>query len=186
MNDSATETYRGMKTDDARQKIIEDLQAMDLVEKIEDYRHQAPKCSRCGAAIQLIPSMQWFIKMDELAKKALQAGKSGEIKFYPKRWEKLITRGSGNRAIGACRASCGGATFAGVVCEAEPDKYVVALKEPKECPICGECRPKRSEDVFDTWFSSALWPLAVLAGRLNQRFEKILPDLGFNHRPRYY
>jgi len=177
MNDSATEAYRGMKTDDARQKIIEDLRAMNLVEKIDDYRHQVPKCSRCGAAIQLIPSMQWFIKMDELAKKALQAGKSGKIKFYPKRWEKTYYAWLREpRDWCVSRQLWWGQRLPVWFCEAEPDKYIVALKEPKECPICGECRLKRSEDVFDTWFSSALWPLAVFGWPKNTKdLKKLYP-----------
>lgn len=170
MNENAGEAYRGMKTGDARQKIVEDLQAMDLVEKIEDYRHQVPKCSRCGAAIQLIPSMQWFVKMDDLAKKALQAGKSGEIEFHPKRWEKTYCAWLKEpRDWCVSRQLWWGQRLPVWFCETEPDKYVIASKEPKECPICGKCRPKRSEDVFDTWFSSALWPLAVFGWPKNTK-----------------
>ena len=170
MNENADEAYRGMKTGDARQKIVEDLQAMDLVEKIEDYRHQVPKCSRCGAAIQLIPSMQWFVKMDDLAKKALQAGKSGEIEFHPKRWEKTYCAWLKEpRDWCVSRQLWWGQRLPVWFCETEPDKYVIVSKEPKECPICGKCRPKRSEDVFDTWFSSALWPLAVFGWPKNTK-----------------
>ncbi len=175
MNDNAPEAYRGLKAIDARQKIVKDLQAMGLVEKIEDYAHQMPKCSRCGAAIQLIPSMQWFVKMDELAKKALQAAKSGKVKFHPKRWEKTYYAWLKEpRDWCVSRQLWWGQRLPVWFCEAEPDKYVIASKEPKKCPFCEarnarvpseargkNCQMKRSEDVFDTWFSSALWPLAV-------------------------
>ncbi len=161
MNQNVPEAYRGLKVAEAREKIATDLAQMGLVEKIEDYTHQIPKCSRCDTGIQLIPSKQWFMKMDELAKKALQAGKSGEIEFHPKRWEKTYCAWLKEpRDWCVSRQLWWGQRLPVWFCETEPDKYVIASKEPKECPICGKCRPKRSEDVFDTWFSSALWPLA--------------------------
>ncbi len=81
--------YQGIKTLEARQKVVEDLGKLGLLEKVEEYTHQVPKCYRCGTTVELIPSLQWFLKMDELAKLAIKAVKSGEVKFIPKRWEKL-------------------------------------------------------------------------------------------------
>jgi len=190
MNDNAPEAYRGLKAVDARQKLVADLEQKGLLAKIEDYQHQVPKCSRCSAAIQLIPSMQWFVRMDELAKKALNAAKSGKIKFHPKRWEKTYYSWLKEpRDWCVSRQLWWGQRLPVWFCQAEPDKYIIASKEPKECPFCEarnaqvpseargkNCRMKRSEDVFDTWFSSALWPLAVFGWPKNTKdLQKFYP-----------
>jgi len=127
--------YQGLKTSEAREKVVKDLQKLKLLEKIEDYTHQVPKCYRCNTTVELIPSLQWFLKMDELAKSAMKAVKSGQVKFVPKRWEKL---------------------------------YFDWLKNIKDWCISrqiwwGHKIPvKDTEDVLDTWFSSALWPFVTL------------------------
>ncbi len=80
--------YQGLKVLEARKKVVEDLKNQGLLEKIEDYVHQIPKCYRCDTTIELIPSWQWFLKMKELAKIAEEPVRKGEIKFYPKNFEK--------------------------------------------------------------------------------------------------
>ena len=172
MNGNVPAEYQGLKTGEAREKLAAHLQETGLLEKIEDYMHQMPKCSRCSAAIQLIPSMQWFVKMDDLAKKAMVAGKSGKVKFHPKRWgQTYYSWLKEPRDWCVSRQLWWGQRLPVWFCQTEPDKYTVAKSEPSKCPICGKCRPKRSEDVFDTWFSSALWPLAVFG------WPKITKDL---------
>ena len=162
INDNAPEAYRGMKAVEARQKIVDALEKVGLIAKIEDYSHQIPKCSRCGAQIQLIPSMQWFVKMDELAQKALKAAKSGKVKFHPSRWEQIYYGWLKEpRDWCVSRQLWWGQRLPAWFCQNDPEKYFIALEEPKKCEICGKCQPQRSADVFDTWFSSALWPLAV-------------------------
>lgn len=84
----APEKYRGLKVKEAREKIVEDLTVLGLIEKIEEYAHQVPKCYRCNSTVELIPSWQWFVKMAEPAKLAERAVKNGEIKFHPKSFEK--------------------------------------------------------------------------------------------------
>ena len=127
--------YQKLKVQEAREKIIEDLKAQGLLEKVEDYVHQVPKCYRCGTTVELLPSLQWFLKMDDLAKKAIKAVKSGRVKFHPKRWEKLYFN------------------------------WLLNIKDwcisrqiwwGHKIPIDGQ------NDVLDTWFSSALWPMATL------------------------
>jgi len=83
------EEYKDLNIFEARAKIVKDLEKQNLIEKIEDYTHNIVVCYRCGKTIEILPSLQWFLKMDELAKKALKAVKSGKIKFHPKRWEKI-------------------------------------------------------------------------------------------------
>jgi len=170
INGNAPEIYRGLKTAQARQKIVDDLEKIGLMAKIEDYQHQVPKCSRCGAQIQLIPSKQWFVKMDELAKLALQAGKTGKVKFHPKRWDQTYYGWLKEpRDWCVSRQLWWGQRLPVWFCQTEPDKYIVAAGAPSKCSICGKCQPKRSEDVFDTWFSSALWPLAVFGWPQNTK-----------------
>ena len=174
LNANAPEIYRGLKIEEARKKIVDDLSALNLIEKMEDHTHSIPKCYRCGSTVELIPSKQWFVKMEKLAKLAMLPIKSGKIKFHPKRWEKVyldwlknahdwcisrqiwwghripvwfhepkcIPRKSHEGEITKCK------------------EYVVSLKEPK-CEFC-DAKFVQSPDVLDTWFSSALWPFAVL------------------------
>ncbi len=127
--------YQGLKTLEAREKVIEDLTKLNLVEKIEDYTHQVPKCYRCSSIIELIPSEQWFLKMAELAKMAAAAVKSGKVKFIPKKWEKVYFDWLKN-----IRDWC----------------ISRQLWWGHKIPLDGV------EDVLDTWFSSALWPFATL------------------------
>jgi len=81
--------YQGMRVFEARQKIVEDLKKLGLLEKTEEYLHQIPKCYRCGTTLEIIPSEQWFLKMGELAKTAIEMVKSEKVRFQPKRWEKV-------------------------------------------------------------------------------------------------
>jgi len=81
--------YQGLNTFEARKKIIEDLKNLNLLEKIEDYVYQIPRCYRCDTIIELIPSEQWFLKMNALSKMAMEVVKAGEIKFVPKNFEKV-------------------------------------------------------------------------------------------------
>ena len=127
--------YQKLKVLEARQKVIEDLAKLDLLEKSEDYLYQIPHCDRCQTRIELIPSRQWFLKMKNLARMAEIPVRERKIKFHPKRFEK---------------------------------GYFDWLKNVRDWCISrqiwwGHRIPlKESEDVLDTWFSSALWPFASL------------------------
>jgi len=157
----APKQYQGLKVLEAREKIIEELKG--LIQKQEEYVNAVPKCYRCGQTIEIIPSQQWFLKMDELAKIAKQAVLSGKIKFYPKNFEKLYFNWLDNiRDWCISRQIWWGHRLPIWQCQSKKDEYFVSLEEPKQCPICSNCQPKQVEDVLDTWFSSALWPIATL------------------------
>ena len=127
--------YQGLNIREAREKIIEDLKEQNLLEKEENFIHQIPKCYRCGTTVEAIPSWQWFLKMDELSKKAIKAVKTGKVQFFPKRWEKTYFTWLEN-----VRDWC----------------ISRQIWWGHKIPIEGET------DVLDTWFSSALWPFATL------------------------
>jgi len=193
LNANAPEIYRDMKIEEARKKIVEDLSALNLIEKIEGYTHSVPKCYRCGSTVELILSKQWFVRMEKLANLAMSPVKNGKIKFHPKRWGKIYLDWLKN-AHDWCisRQIWWGHRFPVWFCQNKQEKiknqnnyrcrtpnegvsdtynsrlknhdenFIISIQKPKECPYCHECAMKQSEDVFDTWFSSALWPFAVL------------------------
>jgi len=135
MTEKAGARFEGLSVLDARQKVVEELEKEGLLEKTEDYLHQIPHCYRCDRAIEPLVSQQWFLKMDELAKVAMEAVKSGKVKFHPKRWEKVYFDWLDN-----IRDWC----------------ISRQIWWGHKIPIDGV------DDVLDTWFSSALWPFAVL------------------------
>ncbi|MFA5355400.1 MAG: valine--tRNA ligase [Candidatus Paceibacterota bacterium] len=135
MSQNAPAPYQGLSVLEAREKIVADLRGLGLLEKIEDYLHQVPKCYRCNSTIELIPSEQWFLKMGELAKLAKNAVKSGKTKFAPKRWEKVYLDWMNNIKDWCISRQ---------------------IWWGHKIPVEG------SEDVLDTWFSSALWPFAAM------------------------
>jgi valyl-tRNA synthetase len=135
MSSEASAEYEGLKAKDAREKIVAELEKQNLIEKIDDYDLRISKCYRCGNIIEPQISKQWFLKMSRLAEIAKKAVKNKKIKFYPKRWEKV---------------------------------YLDWLNNIKDWCVSrqiwwGHKIPlKETDDVLDTWFSSALWPFATL------------------------
>lgn len=132
---NSLEKYNGLKIEEARKAIVNDLQTQGLLETTEEHAHKVPKCYRCNTTIELIPSLQWFLKMQELAKMAEKPVKSGEIKFYPKNFEKPYFDWLKNIKDWCISRQ---------------------IWWGHKIPLEGET------DVLDTWFSSALWPFATL------------------------
>lgn len=174
MNENAGK-YAGMKIAEAREKIVADLKDSGLLVKTEPYKHNIAVCYRCGTPLEPLPSKQWFLKMENLAKKTLTAVKSGKIKIMPENFEKILFSWLENiKDWCISRQIWWGhrlpVWFHEPKCVSKPGKETeiekciemkVAFEEPK-CEYC-DAKYKQSEDVLDTWFSSAIWPFAGLS-----------------------
>ena len=161
MNDLCPE-FAGMNIYEAREKIVEKLQEIGSLIKIEDYAHNVAKCDRCHTTIEPRISDQWFVKMSELAKPAIEAVKNGDVKFVPKRYEKTFFNWMDNiKDWCISRQIWWGHQLPVYYCE-DCGEIVVLDKTPDKCPKCGCTKFVRDEDTLDTWFSSALWPFSTL------------------------
>lgn len=175
MNENAGK-YCGMKSLDCRDKLVKELTNLNLMEKIENYSHNVGHCQRCHSALEPIVTKQWYVKMDGLAKKAIEKVKDGTIKFHPKRFEKIYFHWMENiKDWCISRQLWSGhriPVFTCSKCGAE----IVELTDPTKCPKCGCTNLVQDPDSLDTWFSSALWPFSTL-GWPNQTksMEKFYP-----------
>lgn len=161
MNDLCPE-FAGMDIYEARTKIVEKLQELGVLIKIEDYTHNVAKCDRCHTTIEPRISDQWFVKMSELAKPAIEAVKNDDVKFIPKRYEKTFFNWMENiKDWCISRQIWWGHQLPVYYCE-DCGEIVVLDKTPDKCPKCGCTKFVRDEDTLDTWFSSALWPFSTL------------------------
>ena len=166
MNDDATMNenagkYRGLSRDEARKAVVADMDKLGLLVKIEKHEHNVGHCYRCHTVIEPIVSKQWFVKMKELARPAIEAVADKEIVFLPKRFEKQYLHWMNNiRDWCISRQLWWGHRIPVFYCE--HCGYETASKTDLEvCPKCGR-RMRQDEDVLDTWFSSALWPFSTL------------------------
>ena len=154
--------FAGMNIYDARTKIVKRLQEIGALIKIEDYTHNVAKCDRCHSTIEPRISDQWFVKMSELAKPAIEAVKNDDVKFIPKRYEKTFFNWMNNiKDWCISRQIWWGHQLPVYYCE-DCGEIVVLDKTPDKCPKCGCTKFTRDEDTLDTWFSSALWPFSTL------------------------
>jgi len=167
MNDDATINknggkFEGMDRYEARKAIVEELDKMGLLVRIEDYSHNVGTHDRCKTTIEPLVKEQWFVKMDELIKPAIEAVKNGDIKLIPKRMEKTYFNWTDNiRDWCISRQLWWGHRIPAYYCD-ECGEVVVAKKMPEVCPKCGCTHFTQDPDTLDTWFSSALWPFSTL------------------------
>lgn len=153
--------YAGMDRYEARKKMVDDLQALGLLVKIEPHTHNVGHCHRCHAAIEPIVSKQWFVKMDELVKPAISVVKTKQLKYIPKRFEKNYLHWMENiRDWCISRQLWWGHRIPVFYCDSCGGEFV-SRDDMKVCPKCG-APVRQDEDVLDTWFSSALWPFSTL------------------------
>ncbi|MFA5997586.1 MAG: valine--tRNA ligase [Candidatus Paceibacterota bacterium] len=155
--------YSGMKIAEARTKVVEDLQALGLIEKIEDYTHAVPTCYKCGTTIEPRVMPQWFVKMAPLAKMAADAVREGKVKFIPDNFEKIFLYWMDNTMDwNISRQIVWGIQIPAVICmSCNAGALDTDHKAGDACPTCSA--PLTTEtDTFDTWFSSGQWPLLAL------------------------
>ncbi len=154
--------YCGLSRQDSRKVIVEDLEKGGFMVKIEDYKHNVGQCYRCGCNVEPIVSKQWFVKMDVLAKPAIDVVKKKKVEFIPARFSKVYLNWMENiKDWCVSRQLWWGHRIPAYYCS-DCGETVVAKEEPTVCPKCGGTHFKQDEDVLDTWFSSALWPFSTL------------------------
>ncbi|MFW6409699.1 MAG: valine--tRNA ligase [Halanaerobiales bacterium] len=157
-----TEEYSGLDRYQCREKVINDLKEKDLLQKVEEHEHAVGQCYRCDTVIEPMVSKQWFVKMEPLAKPAIDAVKKGDIRFIPERFSKVYLEWMENIEDWCIsRQLWWGHRIPVWYCE-DCDEVIVSREEPDTCPACGSQNLKQDEDVLDTWFSSALWPFSTL------------------------
>ena len=167
MNDDATINenggkFAGMDRYAAREAIVKELDEMGLLVKIEDYSHNVGTHDRCKTTIEPLVKEQWFVKMDELIRPAVEAVKNGQIKLIPERMEKTYFNWTDNiRDWCISRQLWWGHRIPAYYCD-DCKEVVVAREAPAVCPKCGGTHFTQDPDTLDTWFSSALWPFETL------------------------
>ena len=167
MNDDATIVegygrYSGMSRYDARKAIVEDLEKEGYLVKIEEHTHNVGTHDRCHTTVEPLIKQQWFVRMEELAKPAIEAIKTGELKFVPESYGKTYLHWLENiKDWCISRQIWWGHRIPAYYCD-ECGEFVVARKAPEVCPHCGCTHFTQDEDTLDTWFSSALWPFSTL------------------------
>ena len=154
--------YARMDLYEAREKIVEDLQKIGALVKIEDYTHNVAKHDRCHVTVEPKISDQWFVKMEELAKPAIEAVKKGDTKFVPEKFAKTYYNWLENiHDWCISRQIWWGHQIPAYYCN-KCGHINVEVEKPKKCSKCGDTNLTQDPDTLDTWFSSALWPFSTL------------------------
>ena len=154
--------YNGMDRYEARKAIVADLEEQGYLVKVEPYNHNVGCCYRCGTVVEPLTSPQWFVKMQPLAKAAIDVVKDGRIKFVPERFTKIYMNWMENvHDWCISRQLWWGHRIPAWYCD-DCGKITVSRTDPCECEHCHSKNIHQEEDVLDTWFSSALWPFSTL------------------------
>ncbi len=167
MHDDATidcpgSKYDGMDRYEARKAMVKDLEDLGLLVKVVPHSHNVGTHDRCKTTVEPMVKQQWFVRMEEMAKPAIEALKSGELKFVPESFGKTYLHWlEGIRDWCISRQLWWGHRIPAYYCQ-ECGEIVVAKSMPEKCPKCGGTHFKQDEDTLDTWFSSALWPFSTL------------------------
>ena len=161
MNENAG-AYEGLDRFAAREKIVEDLKACGALVKIEPHTHNVGHCYRCKSTVEPIVSKQWFVRMEPLARPAIDAVARNKIKFTPDRFSKIYFNWmEGIKDWCISRQLWWGHRIPVWYCQ-DCGEVICSKTDPDACPHCGSHDLKQDEDVLDTWFSSALWPFSTL------------------------
>ena len=167
INDDATMNskagrYAGMDRYECRKALVEDLEKEGLLVKVVPHSHNVGTHDRCGTTVEPMIKQQWFVKMDDLIKPAVEGVKNGDIKLLPKRMEKTYFNWTDNiRDWCISRQLWWGHRIPAYYCD-ECGEMVVSKNAPEKCPKCGCTHMTQDSDTLDTWFSSALWPFSTL------------------------
>ena len=167
MNDDATINenggkYAGMDRYEARKAIVKELEEQGYLVKVVPHTHAVGTHDRCSTTVEPLIKQQWFVKMEELAKPAINALKTGELKFVPDRFDKIYLHWLENiKDWCISRQIWWGHRIPAYYCD-ECGEVVVSRGMPEKCPKCGCTHLTQDEDTLDTWFSSALWPFSTL------------------------
>ena len=154
--------YRGLSREDARRQIVKDLEGAGLLEKIEPHKHAVGVCSRCDTVVEPMLSEQWFMRMREMADRAIEAVRKGDTTFHPKFWENTFFNWLENiHDWCISRQLWWGHRIPAYRC-VRCDHLIVAAERPSRCPECDGSDIVQDDDVLDTWFSSGLWPISTL------------------------
>ena len=161
MNENAG-PCKGMDRFACRKWVVEELERLGLLIKIEDYSHAVGHCQRCATVIEPMASTQWFVKMEPLAKPAIEVVKNGQIQIIPDHFTKVYLNWMENiRDWCVSRQLWWGQRIPAYYCQ-DCGETIVAVDAPKTCPKCHSTKIEQDTDVLDTWFSSGLWPHSTL------------------------
>jgi valyl-tRNA synthetase len=161
------EKYLGLIVDEARKEVVKDLEKTGFLEKIEDYSHSVGRCYRCSTKIEPLMSEQWFLNVGEMSKKAVDAANEEKTVFHPESWKKPYVLWLENlRDWCISRQIWWGHRIPVYYCVDDKGNKnncnsIASFEEPKECSCCKGTKFVQDNDVLDTWFSSALWPISV-------------------------
>lgn len=165
--------YSGMDRYECRAEIVKDLEAEGALIKIEDYSHNVGTCYRCHTSIEPRLSKQWFVKMEPLAKPAIDVVRNGEVKFVPERFDKIYYHWMENiKDWCISRQLWWGHRIPAYYCD-DCGEVMVSKDEVHKCSKCGSEHIHQDPDTLDTWFSSALWPFSTMG------YPKNTPELDY-------
>jgi len=170
------EKYTGMKAEEARRAVVEDLSSKGLVKKTENLKHVVGVCYRDKGLIEPMLSKQWFVKISPLAKPALKAVRTGLVKFSTKKYEKIAVHWLKNlKDWNISRQIVWGIRIPAFRCDKCLGWTITEGGLPEKCTSCGHAKLNQDPDTFDTWFSSGQWPYATLQTSKKGDFEYFYP-----------
>ncbi|MDR0401933.1 MAG: valine--tRNA ligase [Endomicrobium sp.] len=171
--------YSGLTVSEARKKVINDLYSKNFILKMDDYTHSVGKCYRCSTKIEPLMSSQWFLNVKNMSKNAIKAVNDEKILFYPKSWKKPCISWLENlKDWCISRQIWWGHKIPIYYCVDDKNnrtkcKPIASINDPKKCPYCKNVKLVQDEDVLDTWFSSALWPISVFNWGENENCKEL-------------